>query len=86
MTQLFINTFEVYLYCQSTGMFSDLAIQEACKFIYSLTIFTIACDIQLIHNELNPVVTVTSTEELCRVWTRVRTDVWTDMEVREINR
>ena len=86
MTQLFINTFGSFTYIALVliGMFSIWQFKKH-KFIYSFIIFTVACvSIQLLHNEFNPVVTVTSTEEIVVYDKESDQDVWIDdFEVRK---
>jgi hypothetical protein len=86
MTQLFINMFGSFTYIALVliGMFSIWQFKKH-KFIYSFIIFTVACiSIQLLHNEFNPVTTVTSTEEIVVYDKESDQDVWIDdYEVRK---
>ena len=87
MTQLFINTFGSFTYIALVliGMFSIWQFKKH-KFIYSFALLTVFCvSVQLIHNELNPVITVTSTEELVVFDKESNQDVWLgDIEVRKL--
>lgn len=87
MTQLFINAFGNFTYITLVliGMISIWQFKKH-KFIATLLLITVFCvGVQLIHNELNPTVTILSSEEIVVYDKQNDQDVWLDnIEVRKL--
>ena len=87
MTQLFINTFGNFTYIALVliGIISIWQFKKH-KFIATFLLITVFCvGVQLIHNELNPTVTILSSEEVVVYDKQNDQDVWLDnIEVRKL--